>query len=271
MRKLSLPLPAPLISIKKLGHPLSNVDSGIPAFNFMIGCAILEERHKRPQARRFSLQLKALWRQFGDGMISNLFKRAEDSLNGALATNDLGCICRAIDAELRTSGIQNFALKAGVDRATLYRAFRLENGPTLEIMVKTLHALGLQLVVETRLRRDVNTVNRVVKSPTASISPEIVSTAKAARALTIALRSGDLHRAVGKFAQILQTQQNVSEFARRTIRSRETLYRSFTPPSLPRFSTLLSVLNALGGMQFAVRRLPSGRRHYSNDRCPDEE
>lgn len=201
------------------------------------------------------------------GRLSDLCKRAEESLNGALATNDLGCICRAIDAELRTLGMQNVALKAGVDRATFYRAFRLENGPTLETMVKTLHALGLQLVVETRRQRG-GAANRVVKSPSASFSPEIVSTAKAARSLTIALRSGDLHRAVRKFGQILQTQQNVSEFARRTIRSRETLYRSFTPPSLPRFSTLLSVLNALGGMQFAVRRLPSGGRHYSN---PDEE
>lgn len=205
------------------------------------------------------------------GRLSNLCKTAEESLNGALAKNDLGCICRAIDAELRTSGMHNVALKAGVDRATLYRAFRLENGPTLETMVKTLHALGLQLVVETRLQRDVSTACRVVKSPSARISPEVVTTAKAARNLTIALRSGDLHRAVGMFGQILQTQQNVSEFARRTIRSRETLYRCFTPPSLPRFSTLLSVLDALGGMQFAVRRLPSGGRHYSNDRCPDEE
>jgi DNA-binding phage protein len=57
------------------------------------------------------------------------------------------------------------------------------------------------------------------------------------------------------FKATLDAQENVAEFAGKTIRTRETLYRVFTQYPTPRFSTLLSFLNALE-LRFGVRRLP---------------
>jgi DNA-binding phage protein len=75
-----------------------------------------------------------------------------------------------------------------------------------------------------------------------------------ARSLTDAFRSGDPTAAIEALAETLSAQENVSELARKTIRWRETLYRTFSYPNVPRFSTVLSFLDA-SGFQFSVEPL----------------
>jgi probable addiction module antidote protein len=174
-------------------------------------------------------------------------REAEKSLRAALATNDLRRICSAIDIAVHQIGVERVAQNADVDRTTVYRAFRLQSGPALETMVRVLLVLDLALTVEVRSSQAPNQFSRRVP---------LVQSGKTARFLTAAFRSRDLDRVVRAFAEILSSQENISEFTRQTIRSREALYRAFTPPRRPRFSTLLSVLNALG-LQFSVERPPS--------------
>jgi probable addiction module antidote protein len=166
-----------------------------------------------------------------------------EALRKALSTNDLSCICDAIDLAVHQVGVERVAENAEVDRTTLYRAFHLKSGPALETMVRVLRVLGLVLTVEARVLRSASCAS-------------LAQSSRTARFLTAAFRSQDLDRVVMAFADILSLQENVSEFARQTIRSREALYRSFEPPKRPRFMTLLTVLNALG-LQFSVGRLSS--------------
>lgn len=181
----------------------------------------------------------------------------EKLLNAAFATNDLHRICRAIDAGvLKSLSIIEIAQAAEVDRTTLYRAFRCEKGPALDTMIKVLRVLGFQLVVEVEYQRAINTANRSSKRGGRRVKNELGPDAKAtARIFTAAFRSREIGPLLKAFAQTLRAQENVAEFARKTIRARETLYRVFTGPRTPRFSTVLSFLDALG-LRFAVRRLP---------------
>src|SRR6266481_1099696 len=79
------------------------------------------------------------------------------SLNVAFAANDLHRVCGAIDAAvLKSPTIIKVAQDAGVNRTTLYRAFRCQRGPALSTMIKVLRVLGFQLVVQ---------ANRVLTSP----------------------------------------------------------------------------------------------------------
>jgi len=71
----------------------------------------------------------------------------------------------------------------------------------------------------------------------------------------LAPKAGEVDLLVEVFKESLRAQENVAEFAGKTIRTREALYRVFTQSPMPGFSTLLSFLNALE-LQFAVRRLP---------------
>lgn len=167
--------------------------------------------------------------------------KEQQALKAAFATNDLRRICRAIDAVASENGFAKVAEEAKVDRTTIYRAFRRENGPALDTMVRVLRVLGLRLIVtmkpdpsSKRLRPDAKTT---------------------ARSLTSAFRSGDLDSAIEVLARVLRSQENVSEFVRTTAVSRENLYRSFAFPRIPRFRTVLSFLNALG-LQFGVERSP---------------
>jgi probable addiction module antidote protein len=166
----------------------------------------------------------------------------EEVLKAAFATNDLRRICRAVDEAVLRGGIAKVAQNAKVDRTTIYRAFRRENGPALDTMVKVLHVLGSRLIVEIK-------PNPSLKRP----QPDAKTTA---RSLTRSFRSGDLDLAVAALAKALHSQENVSEFARTTIVSRENLYRAFAFPRIPRFRTVLDFLNAVG-LQFGIERLPS--------------
>lgn len=176
-------------------------------------------------------------------------KNPEKLLTAAFEASDLRRICSAVDAGiLQFSSIIEVARAAEVDRVTLYRAFRLGKGPALDTMIKVLRVLGFQLVVQARHTID------TAKPP--STRPRAAANAEAtARVFSTAFESGENGPLLKAFAETLRAQENVTEFARKTIRSREALYRVFTGPRTPRFSTTLSYLNALG-LRFAVRRLP---------------
>lgn len=166
----------------------------------------------------------------------------EDALKLAFATSDLRHICKAVDAAVVSGGIAKVAQKAKVDRTTIYRAFRRENGPALDTIVRVLHVLGLRLTVELK--------------PNLLSEPARLDAEKIARSLTNGFGGGDLGSAVAALAEVSRSQENVSELVRTTIITRENLYRAFAFPRIPRFRTVLNFLSALG-LQFGIRRLPT--------------
>jgi len=160
---------------------------------------------------------------------------------------------------LSCSNVTEFSQAAEVDRTTLYRAFRLANGPALDTMTKVLQALGFELIVRVRdeaakLRSE---SERLDKSSGFN-SESRRATKAAARRFNIAFASRNVNLLLAAFAESLRFQANVSHFASKTNVSREALYRIFTGPRTPRFSTVLSFLNALG-LRFAVRRVAKNR------------
>jgi DNA-binding phage protein len=179
-------------------------------------------------------------------------KNVERLLNSAFKTSDMPNICRAVDASvLQSGGVIEIARAAKIDRVTLYRAFRLERGPTLDNMIKVLRVLGFHLIVE--LRCELASGDEGL--PKVGWSGRRKRAAASARRFTAAFKSGEMDELAEVFKQTLREQENVAEFAGKTIRTREALYRVFTQNPMPRFRTLLSFLNALE-LQFAVRRLP---------------
>lgn len=174
--------------------------------------------------------------------------RAEKSLRAAFATNDLRRICSAIDFAVTRCGVVEVAREADVSRTTLYRAFRCRNGPALDTMLKVMRAIGFHLTVEVGRRSIFPAVNFLSQR---APSPQAKATA---HSFTAAFRSGDPTAAIEALAETLSAQENVSELARKTIRWRETLYRTFSYPNVPRFSTVLSFLDALG-FQFSIEPL----------------
>jgi DNA-binding phage protein len=175
-----------------------------------------------------------------------------ESLNAAFATNNLQCICRAVDAAVLQSGsIIEIARAAELDRATLYRAFRLERGPALDTMIKVLRVLGFELVVEVQ-SEVANSQSKEASPGGGSSKPQAVAIA---RRFTAAFKTGEMKLLLNVFKETLYSQDNVAQLASKTIRTREALYRVFDRNPMPRFSTLLSFLNALE-LRFAVRRLP---------------
>ncbi len=200
---------------------------------------------------------------------TGLTQRLEKSLNAAFATNDLQRICGAIDAAVLTSpSIIKVAQDAGVDRTTLYRAFRCERGPALNTMINVLRVLGFQLVVQVNRQRAINTATRQPASVRAHYARRADAKATA-QLLTVAFGSRELDLIVKALAETLHAQENISRVAKKTIRSRESLYRAFAAPRIPRFSTVLSFLNALE-LQFAVRiLLPGDQQTSPKPRRPD--
>ena len=180
----------------------------------------------------------------------------DDSLNEALASNELERICRAVDDAILQSGrIVEIARAAQINRTTLYRAFRLQGGPGLDTMIKVLRALGFQLVVELpQAVPNSNSNHQLVKRST--LPKEDRQAIAIARRFTAALKTGNTSTLLEVFADALRAQENVAALAKRTTTSRENLYRVFSRNLNPRFSTLLSYVNALG-LRFAVRRLSS--------------
>jgi probable addiction module antidote protein len=180
--------------------------------------------------------------------IAKLIGEVEVSLGVAFATNDLRRICSAVDFAVVRCGISDVARHAELDRTTLYRAFRLKKGPGLDTMIAVLWVLGFRLIVESREQSGFQSANR-------SRHPPHPNARANARLLTVAFRTGDLDLVNEAFAKILSSQENVSELARKTILSREALYRAFAFRHIPRFVTVLSLLNALE-LRFGVKHLP---------------
>ena len=182
--------------------------------------------------------------------VAKLIGELEVSLRVAFATNDLHRICSAVDVAVVRCGISDLARDAELDRTTLYRAFRLKKGPGLDTMITVLRVLGFRLTVEeTKGQSRFQSANRSRHAPH-------LNARATARLLTVAFRTDDLDLVNEAFAKTLSSQENVSELARKTIRSREALYRAFAFRHIPRFSTVLSFLNALE-LQFGVKQLRS--------------
>ena len=179
--------------------------------------------------------------------VAKFIGEVEVSLGVAFATNDLRRICSAFDVAVVRCGISDVARDAELDRTTLYRAFRLKKGPGLDTMITVLRVLGFRLIVETKDQSGFQSANRSRHAP----HPNARATA---RLLTVAFRTGDLDLVNEAFAKTLSLQENVSELARKTVRSRGALYRAFAFRRTPRFSTVLSFLNALE-LQFGVKQL----------------
>jgi DNA-binding phage protein len=124
-------------------------------------------------------------------------KELETMLNAAFETNNLQCICRAVDAAMLQSGsVGEIARAAELDRVTLYRAFRLERGLALGNMIKVLRVLGFGLVVEVR-REFANGHIRDV--PAEGEGAAIKRAAATARRFTAAFKTGEMNSLVKVF------------------------------------------------------------------------
>lgn len=127
----------------------------------------------------------------GPALLTTSSRRTnEDALKAAFATNDLRRICRAVDEAVLRGGIAKVAQDAKVDRTTIYRAFRRENGPALDTMVRVLHVLGLRLIVEIK--------------PNPSPERLQLDPKTTARSLTTSFRSGVLDLSIEALAKALR-------------------------------------------------------------------
>jgi probable addiction module antidote protein len=181
----------------------------------------------------------------------------EISLNAALRTADVLVIFAAFDAAIHAQkDISDFARKAGVDRSWLYRAFRSGSaGPALDIAINVSRILGFQFVVKFE-RQPKSTPNPMARSRGPDVDIELRSNSKLIAAyLTRAFETSEIAAIVAAFSDVLRAQENVVEFAKKTVRARSSLYRAFTPPTIPRLSTVVSFLDALG-LRLAVKPLP---------------
>lgn len=167
----------------------------------------------------------------------------EEALGAAFRTGDQRLICCTVDVAVHRYGISDAARDAKIDRTSLHRAFRLMNGPALSTMIKMLCVLGFRLIVVPKTQSS----DRAPKS-------KLQAARSTACALTEAFRSGRLDAATRALGIALRSQQNVSEIARNTVRSREALYKAFSHPRDPRFFTVLSFLNAID-LCFGVARI----------------
>jgi probable addiction module antidote protein len=167
-------------------------------------------------------------------------------LNEALASNDLQRICQAVDAIVIYCGVTELAKAAALDRTTLYRSFRMRNGPSLDTASKVFRALGLQLVVTLKSGN--------AKSVWCSSVDARKYRHEIALRFTRGLINGDTAALVEAYQDALTNQENTAKLATQMGRRREHLYRIFSRHPNPRFGTILSFLNALG-LRFTAGRL----------------
>jgi probable addiction module antidote protein len=167
-------------------------------------------------------------------------RKTQNSLNAACKTGDRETICSAINAMILGHNVRALALKAGIDRTMLYRAFK--RNPGLDLVLKVLSAADFKLVV--------------VDHPKRHTKPSLVS-----EHLRSAFDSEEITLITKAFSKTLRAQGNVVMFAKKANLPRVTLYRSFTAPRVPRLGTVLSVLNALG-LRLAVSQLGSSAAEF---------
>lgn len=159
----------------------------------------------------------------------------EKLLNAALATNDLKQICQAVDSILlRRSAVTKAAVAARIDRTTLYRAFRLKKGPSLDTMQRVMQVVGYSLIIKENKKHKFSSSTR-------------------ARSFTKALQSQDTKLLAELFAAAFRKQENFTAFAEEVGISREWLYRIFKGPTTPRLGTVVMCLKVLG-LRFSVLR-----------------
>jgi probable addiction module antidote protein len=183
----------------------------------------------------------------------------EISLNAALRTANTARIFAAFDGAIHgQKNITKFALNAGLDRATLYKVFRSKRtGPTLDVVIRVLGASGFQFVV-VYLRQPKISPRRSGPLRKSNVHLELGSNSKlVADYLTRAFETSEIVAIVAAFSDVLRAQENVVKLAEKTIRARPSLYRAFTAPHVPRFTTVVSFLHALG-LRLAVKPLPRG-------------
>jgi DNA-binding phage protein len=171
------------------------------------------------------------------------------SLNKAFQSNDLGRICRAVDKNVhRSVNILQFARTVGVDRSTLYRAFRSDLGPKLDLLVKIIQTFGFHLAVNRVGSAEFGEgeYSQPMSSSAAPSDTDFVVD------LTRAFSSNDIPSIVAALEQTLRAQASVAALADKMRISRQGLYRAFYPQATPYFSTVLGFLIALG-LQLEVR------------------
>ena len=186
----------------------------------------------------------------------------EISLNAALRTADVRTICAAIGTAVRkSSNVSRLADNAGINRTALYHSFRSgQIGPKLDRAINILGAIGVQFVVEF-VRQPKISPRRFGPSPKSDVHLELGSNSRiVAQYLTRAFETSEIVAIVAAFSDVLRAQENVMEFAEKTVRTRPSLYRAFTPTRVPSLSTVVSFLNALG-LRLAVKPLPKAIVH----------
>src|SRR6478672_9098497 len=77
---------------------------------------------------------------------------AADCINRALAKSDIAEICDAIAAATRLYNISDLALKSGLARPSIHRAFAGKRKPNFTTVLNVLDAMGLRLRVTVRRR-----------------------------------------------------------------------------------------------------------------------
>ena len=159
-------------------------------------------------------------------------RQTQNLLNAAFKTGDRATICSAINAMiLATGNVSAFALKAGVDRSMLYRAFT--HNPGLDLVLKVLGAADFKMIV--------------VDHPKIRGKPSVLS-----ERLTRAFETEEITLITNAFNQTLRAQGNVLAFTKKANLARPSLYRSFTTPRVPSLGTVLRFLNVLG-LRLAVK------------------
>ena len=154
-------------------------------------------------------------------------------LDAAFATGDRRVICDAISAMIHGDGYFNaFAIKAGVERATLYSA--LKRNLRFDILLKVMRAADFKLVV--------------TEHSGLRLKPSLTFTH-----FSHAFETQDVTLVVEAFNEFVLTQDNVTMLARKVNMDRRRLYRTFAYPHVPRLGTMLSFLKALD-LGLAVER-----------------
>jgi probable addiction module antidote protein len=128
-------------------------------------------------------------------------------LNAAFKAGDRKVICAAIFAEIHGTGnVSAFALKAGMSRPALYRAFQ-RNNVRFDTVLKVVRAADYKLAVSGH------------------------------RGLHVAFKAEEIRRIVTALDDALRSLH---------LERVSPLYRIIRPPYVPRFDAVLSTLNALG-------------------------
>jgi probable addiction module antidote protein len=181
------------------------------------------------------------------------------SLNAALRTADVSRIFAAFDAAIHAQkNISEFAFKVGLNRSTLYRVFRSgKNGPPLDKAINISRILGFQFVVKFERQPEIRP-NHFVTRRTSEVRFELRSNSKrTATYLTRTFKTAELTLVLEAFSDVFRAQENIFEFAEKAGITQSALYRAFAPPHVPRFTTVVNLLHALG-LRLAVKPLSRG-------------